>query len=134
MEMSLDKSLKLPKGTVASLGSDLLGTASISLNLGKQTDGFHAVGDTVPGHLNAGMMAALSENLLPAVNSVVPKIDTLLTNLNTLVADPPFRRVLNASMASRPNSTLRCSRCIASRHLLHLLLMMSRISRQMSTR
>ncbi len=109
VEMSLDKSLKLPKGTVASLGSDLLGTASISLNLGKQTDGFHAVGDTVPGRLNAGMMAALSENLLPAVNSVVPKIDTLLTNLNTLVADPALATSLKRldGITAELNATLQ---------------------------
>ncbi len=109
VEMSLDKSLKLPVGTVASLGSDLLGTASISLNLGKQADGFHAVGDTVPGRLNAGMMAALSENLLPAVNSVVPKIDTLLTNLNTLVADPALATSLKRldGITAELNATLQ---------------------------
>lgn len=109
VEMSLDKSLKLPNGTKATLGSDLLGTASISLQLGNAADGFYNIGDTIPGSFNAGMMAALSENLLPAVNSIVPKVDTLLTSLNTLVADPALATSLQRldAITAELNATLR---------------------------
>ena len=109
VEMSLDKSLKLPAGSTATLGSDLLGTASISLQLGNPSDGFYNVGDTIPGHLNSGMMAALSENLLPAVNAIVPKVDTLLTSLNTLVADPALVTSIRRldDITAQLNATLR---------------------------
>lgn len=109
VEMSLDKSLKLPNGTKATLGSDLLGTASISLQLGNAANGFYNIGDTIPGDFNAGMMAALSENLLPAVNSIVPKVDTLLTSLNTLVADPAIATSLKRldAITAELNATLR---------------------------
>lgn len=91
VEISVDKSLRLPKGTRAVLASDLLGTASISLQLGNAADGYCTVGDTISSAVNSGMMAALSDNLLPAVNAIVPKVDTLLTSLNTLVANPALR-------------------------------------------
>ncbi|MBO4941996.1 MAG: MCE family protein [Muribaculaceae bacterium] len=109
VEMSVDKSLRLPKGSTASLGSDLLGTASISLKLGNPAEGMYAIGDTIPGQLNAGMMAALSENLLPAVNAIVPKVDTLLTSLNTLVADPALATSLKRldGITAELNATLR---------------------------
>lgn len=109
VEMSVDKSLRLPKGSTASLGSDLLGTASISLKLGNPAEGMYAIGDTIPGQLNAGMMAALSENFLPAVNAIVPKVDTLLTSLNTLVADPALATSLKRldGITAELNATLR---------------------------
>ena len=109
VEMSVDKSLRLPKGSTASLGSDLLGTASISLKLGNPAEGMYAIGDTIPGQLNAGMMAALSENLLPAVNAIVPKVDTLLTSLNPLVADPALATSLKRldGITAELNATLR---------------------------
>ncbi len=92
VEMSLDKSLKLPKGTEAVLGSDLLGTASITLTLGNAPTYLYAVGDTIPGKVKAGMMAGISENLMPAMNSIMPKIDSLLTNLNALTANPALHQ------------------------------------------
>ncbi len=88
VEISLDKSLKLPQGTQAYVGADLLGTASITLDLGTDRSSFYSVGDTIPGSVKAGMMAGISENILPAVSSIMPKIDSLLTNLNTLTGNP----------------------------------------------
>ncbi len=92
VEMSLDKSLKLPKGTEAVLGADLLGTASIALNLGTDVSSLYAVGDTIPGKVKASMMAGLSDNLMPAVNSILPKIDSLLTNLTALTGNPALHQ------------------------------------------
>lgn len=63
VEMSLDKSLKLPTGTKATLSADLLGTASITLELANSPT-FYNVGDTVPGAVKPSMMAGLSENLI----------------------------------------------------------------------
>ncbi len=88
VEMSLDKSLKLPQGTEAMLSSDLLGTASIAIKLGNDRSSLYNVGDTIPGIVKAGMMEGISQNLMPAVNSILPKIDSLLTNLNALTANP----------------------------------------------
>lgn len=110
VEISVDKSLRIPQGSNAVLASDLLGTASISLQLTDAANGFYEVGDTIPANVNAGMMAAVSENLMPAVTAIIPKVDTLLTSLNTLVANPALHTSvgrldqitteLNASLAS----------------------------------
>lgn len=110
VEISVDKSLKLPYGSKAKIGSDILGTASVNLTLGNAADGYYAVGDTIESGFDAGMMAALSDNLMPAINAIVPKVDTLLTGLNTLVANP----ALHSSVSRLDNITAELNASLVS--------------------
>lgn len=87
VEISLDKELKIPEGSKAILASDLLGTATIALQLAPGKD-FYEVGSEIPGEVAKGMMDNVSNELMPSVQAIFPKVDTLLTNINTLVADP----------------------------------------------
>ncbi|MDE6309705.1 MAG: MlaD family protein, partial [Muribaculaceae bacterium] len=87
VELSLDKDLKVPKGTKAILVTDLLGTASIALSMPQSQD-YHNVGDVLIGENSKGLMDNLSTSLMPSVEAIVPKIDTLLTSINLLVGDP----------------------------------------------
>lgn len=87
VELSLDKSLRLPQGTKAMLTSDMLGTASITLDLG-QAATYLPVGSDLTPEIVPGLMDALSGKLLPSVAQIFPKIDTLLTAVNALAADP----------------------------------------------
>ncbi len=87
VELSLDKELKVPKGTKALLVTDLLGTASIALEMPKSQD-YHNVGDQLIGESPTGMLDNITTSLMPKVEAVVPKVDTLLTSINRLVADP----------------------------------------------
>ncbi len=95
IEISVDKKLRLPKGSKALVVSDLLGTASVELVIGNSADGFYGVGDTIPGEVKAGMMDAVSKELMPAVSAIFPKIDTLLTSLNAIAADPALTTSIN---------------------------------------
>lgn len=87
VEMSLNKELRVPKGTVAEIGMDLLGTATISLIM-PASDDYHNVGDELTGRSKKSLMDNVAGEMLPAVSNIIPKIDTLLTSVNTLVADP----------------------------------------------
>lgn len=87
VEMSLDKSLKIPRGTQAVIKTDMLGTATIELKMGVDPS-FHAVGDEIEGVVASGLMDNVTTSLLPSVNSIMPKIDSLLTNINAVVSDP----------------------------------------------
>lgn len=86
VELNLDKQLRIPKGTVAMIQSDLLGTASVVLQMGTETDS-HNVGDRLVGKTDPGMMGALGQSLLPSVESILPKVDTLLVSVNRLTSD-----------------------------------------------
>ncbi len=87
VELSLDRALQIPEGTKALLSTDLLGTASIALELGRGSK-FHEVGDTLEAVVPKGLMDNLTTEVLPNVSSIFPKVDTLLTTINTLVSDP----------------------------------------------
>ena len=87
VEMSLDKALRVPQGTKAIIEADILGTATVRLDMAASSD-FHKVGDKLIGETASGMMDNVSQNLMPAVGRILPTVDTLLNNVNTLVADP----------------------------------------------
>lgn len=87
VEMSVDKSLKVPTGSEAVLKTDLLGTASIEIKM-SQASTMHNVGDELKGVVATGLMDNVSKSLLPSVESFLPKIDTLLTSINRIVDDP----------------------------------------------
>lgn len=88
VEMSLDNKLAVPQGSKAILACDLLGTASIQLDLAKDVTSNHKVGDHLIGVNQAGLMEAVGQDLMPAIASIMPKVDSLLLNINTLVGDP----------------------------------------------
>ena len=49
---------------------------------------FHEVGNRLEGETAQGLMGSVSEQLMPSVSAIFPKIDSLVTALNTLVRDP----------------------------------------------
>lgn len=90
VDIDINDDLRLPVGSRAVLQSDLLGTASIVLELGTSQE-MIAAGSELPGYVPAGMMDNISKEVLPSVSEIFPKIDSLLTNVNMLVADPALR-------------------------------------------
>lgn len=102
VEMSLDKELRLPKGTKAVLVTDMLGTSSIELRLGQSKE-FEETGSELTGEKAAGLMGSVTEDILPAVGEIVPKIDSLITSLNSLVASPALRNSLDHLEAALAN-------------------------------
>lgn len=110
VEFSVDKAMRLPQGSEALLVSDILGTTTVDLRLGHGE--FYNIGDTIAGRMNAGMLAAVSENLMPAVNSILPKVDTLLASLNMIVTDP----ALTASIKRLDNISAELEASVRSLH------------------
>lgn len=121
VELSLDRNLRVPAGSKAVLSSDILGTASIALDMAPGTT-YHKVGDKLTGVVPKGMMDNVTDNLLPSLSGIFPKVDTLLTAINTLVGSPELAqsvkrldaitanleattRQLNAVMATLPPIT-----------------------------
>lgn len=87
VEISLDKELKLPKGTKAVLASDLLGSASIMLDMGTDKS-FYEIGEKIDGEIPSGLMDNITNNIIPSLSEIMPKIDSILTSVNLIVGDP----------------------------------------------
>lgn len=116
VDIDIDDELRLPEGTTAELSSDLLGTASISLKLGTSASMISA-GSEIPGVVPAGMMDMVSTEVLPSVSQIFPKVDTLITNINALVADPALAQSierLDALTANLVSTTSRLNGFVAT--------------------
>lgn len=85
--MALDKKLRLPEDSRADIGSTLLSGARIELSMGKSATMLPVGGEVQTGS-KPSLMGSLQDGLMPAVANILPKVDTLLCNLNLLVSDP----------------------------------------------
>lgn len=115
VELSLDRKLQLPVGTEAVLVTDMLGTSSIELKMGRESQ-MHKVGDKLIGTNAVGLMDNVTKDLLPAVSSALPKIDSLLTAVTAIVSDPALLgavKRLDAVMANLERSTSALSSTMA---------------------
>lgn len=92
--VGLDKKLRLPKGSVAKISSDMMGNLKLELMLGTNLAEVHAPGDTISGVAQQGMMDQAAA-LIPTVESILPKLDSILANVNALLADPALSNSLH---------------------------------------
>lgn len=107
VEMSLDKELRIPRGSKAVIEQDLLGTATVVLHMSDATE-YQPVGSRLEGETATGLMGTVSQQLMPSVSAIFPKIDTLLTSVNALAANP----ALAASVTRLDDITLNIDRTI----------------------
>lgn len=93
IEISVDKKLRIPKGSNAKLDEAMLGGCTLNLMLGANTGETYMPGDTIQGSDANGLMTEAA-NLMPQVEQVMSKVDTLLASLNKLAADPNIAKTL----------------------------------------
>lgn len=87
VQLSVNKKLHVPEDSYAVLASTLMSGGYIDIKMGKSTN-MLPVGSEIQSKDVPGLMDALSNNVMPAVNTILPRIDSLLYNLNLLVSDP----------------------------------------------
>ncbi len=98
--IELDKNMNIPRGTHAELETGLMGGVTMNLILGPNPTDLVAKGDTITGGMHLGTMDEV-EKLLPTVTGMLPKIDSILYNVNTISSSPALMQTLhNAADAS----------------------------------
>ncbi|MDE5713722.1 MAG: MlaD family protein, partial [Muribaculaceae bacterium] len=85
--LALNKSLRIPEDSKAIISTTLLSGAYVEIKLGKSSK-IAEVGSNIEGMVMPDMMSSISDNLLPGVASILPRVDSLLASLNTLASDP----------------------------------------------
>lgn len=93
VEINVDKRLNIPQGSYAEVNNKMLGSSTISLRLGKGNK-FVTPGDTINGYLNGGAMQEAG-NMLPQINAMMPKVDSILVSLNNILGNPSINRSVN---------------------------------------
>lgn len=95
VRINIDKKYKIPQGSVASIKASLFGGAQIDLRLASTTQ-YLAEGDYFKSNESHGdLMTMLSEDLMPKVVQMVPRVDSILASAQQFVADPKLRQAIH---------------------------------------
>ena len=90
--MALNKDMVVPEGSTINLVSGLVGGASLVLNLG---DGpAMEQGSYIPTTDVPGLMDHVTENVMPMVTGMLPKVDSIMDNVNGLTGNPALTAAL----------------------------------------
>ena len=92
--IGLDNDMPLPQGTEVEIVSDLLGNVHLALRLGDATAPHLAIGDTILGAQQAGIMGQAA-GMVPQIEKMLPKLDSILSSVNALLADPTISHSLH---------------------------------------
>lgn len=94
VEISLDNDMRINKGSYIVVENNFLSGASLHINLNKYVSDFMKSGETIEGRLGEDMMSTVQNNILPGVEALLPKIDSILIGLQTLVNHPALSQSL----------------------------------------
>ena len=89
----IEKDMKIPEGTEAEIVSDLMGNIQVNLVLGTSSQ-YLPTNGVIPGHSSNGAMEAV-KGMVPQVQALLPKLDSIAHNLNVLLADPAIAGTLH---------------------------------------
>lgn len=89
----LQEGYQLPQGTTATLSKDMLGAPKLRLVLGGVDAPKLQQGDTIPGVPMIDLMSAAGD-MLPSVEAVLPKLDSLLVALQAVAANPAIAETM----------------------------------------
>ena len=102
--IGVDKQLRIPQGSSAEIVSDMLGNVKVNLLLANNPREKVAPGGLIKGMINDRAMGKL-QDMVPAVEKMLPKLDSIMTSLNAILADPAIRQSLHNVQAITDNLT-----------------------------
>lgn len=94
VKADINKDLRIPAGSMAEIEKDIMGNLQVNLLLANNPREHIEPGSVIPGTVNAGMMGKAAQ-LVPVVEKMLPKLDSILTNVNALLADPAIAASLH---------------------------------------
>jgi len=93
VEINLNKGIRIKKDSKVKLDVSLMGNAALIVEQNQLTSDYYAFGDKIPGTRESGMLESIS-SVMPGVQNLFPKIDSILTDLQKLVGNPALAQTL----------------------------------------
>lgn len=87
VELSFEKGLKISDGSTITFSNELLGAAALQLNLGVSKT-YMEVGSVIPTQMQGGLMDKVGNDMMPALVSILPKVDSIVGSVNQILANP----------------------------------------------
>ena len=94
VKVDIIKDLRIPQGSKAEIVKDLMGNLQVNLLLANNPRERVEPGGIISGAVNGGMMDKAA-SLVPVVEKMLPKLDSILTSVNALLADPALAASLH---------------------------------------
>ncbi|MDU1889161.1 MAG: MlaD family protein [Dysgonomonas sp.] len=91
--LNMDRGVKIPKGSKMFLDVSVLGSATVIMEPNPYTEDYISASDTIIGMRKKGMMDAAG-SMLPQVEQLLPKIDSILIGIQALVNSPALTQSL----------------------------------------
>ncbi len=100
LTIAIDKMMRIPLGSSAEVKSDLMGNTQVNLLLTNNLRERIEPGDTIKGRDKDDTVARLKA-MIPTIESMAPKMDSILTSLNAMLSNPAIQKTLaNAEVIS----------------------------------
>ena len=100
--VGIDRHLRIPKGSTAEIVSDMLGNLQVNLLLADNPQERIEEGGVIEGSVSSGTLGKLSA-MVPTVEKMLPKLDSILGSLNTILADPAISQTLHHAQSVSGN-------------------------------
>ena len=115
--VSLEDKMRINKGSYITVVNSFLSGAELHIHLNTFVDDYLRSGDTIEGRIETDMMTSVQENLLPGVERMLPKLDSILGGLQTLVNHPALTQSLThveQTTASLEQASRRMNQLLAN--------------------
>ena len=102
--VAIDKDMRIPVGSTAEIVSDVMGNIKINILLANNPRERVMPGGTIAGEVDGGALGKVAA-MVPAIEKMLPKLDSILTSVNTLLADPALAQSLHNVQTITDNLT-----------------------------
>lgn len=100
--IEVDKGMRIPKGSSVELATDMLGNTKLNLLLANNPRERYEPESSIPGGTKTGLMDEASA-MVPVLQQMLPKVDSILTSVNALLKDPALANTLHNAEATTAN-------------------------------
>lgn len=94
VHVDINKEFRIPKGSSAEIVSDLLGNIQVNLLLANNPRERIEPGEVIVGNLNDGAVGQMKD-MIPTIQKMLPKLDSIMASINVLLADPAITQSLH---------------------------------------
>lgn len=94
VHVDINKEFRIPKGSSAEIVSDLLGNIQVNLLLANNPRERIEPGEVIVGNLNDGAVGQMKD-MIPTIQKMLPKLDSIMASINVLLADPAIAQSLH---------------------------------------
>lgn len=102
--VAIDKDMRIPVGSTAEIVSDVMGNIKVNILLANNPRERVMPGGTIAGDVNGGAFGKVAA-MVPTIEKMLPKLDSILTSVNTLLADPALAQSLHNVQTITDNLT-----------------------------